>query len=166
MNGYINGKNMNSELIQTFYSAFQKRDWQTMNSCYHSEATFYDPAFRKLNAEDTKAMWHMLCVNAKDFELHFSDIEETRDGGSCHWEASYTFSKTGRRVNNRIRARFTFKEGLIFTHKDEFDLWKWSRMALGLSGLLLGWTSFLKSKINQNALKSLKKFKQESSYKE
>ncbi|MBP9924408.1 MAG: nuclear transport factor 2 family protein [Cyclobacteriaceae bacterium] len=153
---------MNSALIHTFYTAFQQRDWQTMNSCYHAEATFYDPAFRHLNSTDTKAMWHMLCLNAKDFELQFSNIKNTGDRGSCHWQASYAFSKTGRRVNNEVQASFTFKDGLILTHSDEFDLWKWSRMALGLPGLLLGWTPYLKHKINQNALKSLKKFKLES----
>ncbi len=104
----------------------------------------------------------MLCLNAKDFELQFSNIKNTGDRGSCHWQASYAFSKTGRRVNNEVQASFTFKDGLILTHSDEFDLWKWSRMALGLPGLLLGWTPYLKHKINQNALKSLKKFKLES----
>ncbi|MBK8291163.1 MAG: nuclear transport factor 2 family protein [Flammeovirgaceae bacterium] len=163
MNSYINGKNMNSDLIHKFYTAFQKRDWQTMNGCYHPEATFYDPAFRQLSITDAKAMWHMLCINAKDFELQFSNVTSLGNTGSCDWQASYSFSKTGRKVNNHIQASFTFKDGLIISHKDEFDLWKWSQMALGLTGLLLGWTPYLKNKINQNALKSLKKFKQERS---
>jgi hypothetical protein len=30
------------------------------------------------------------------------------------------------------------KEGLIIEHRDHFELWRWSRQALGLKGLLLG----------------------------
>ncbi|MEQ1587396.1 MAG: nuclear transport factor 2 family protein, partial [Cyclobacteriaceae bacterium] len=84
------------------------------------------------------------------------------NSGSCLWLASYSFSKTGRKVNNRIQAAVTFKDGLIFDHRDDFDLWRWSRMALGTPGLLLGWSSFLKNKIHQNARKSLKKFMKEN----
>jgi ketosteroid isomerase-like protein len=152
------------ELITKFYTAFQKRDWQTMHSCYHKEVTFYDPAFRHLTGKDVLAMWHMLCLNAKDFELTFSNIKNSENKGSCDWQASYSFSKTGRKVENVIKANFIFKEGLIVDHKDTFDLWRWSRMALGLPGTLLGWSPILQNKVNQNALKSLEKFKPEYGY--
>lgn len=149
------------ELIVKFYTAFQRKDWKTMIECYHPDVTFYDPAFRNLNSREVRAMWHMLCLNAKDLELSFSDVQVNGNSGSCLWLASYSFSKTGRKVNNRIQAAFTFKEGLIFDHRDDFDLWHWSRMALGTPGLLLGWSSFLKNKIHQNARKSLEKFMKE-----
>ena len=152
------------ELITKFYTAFQKRDWQTMHSCYHKEVTFYDPAFRQLKGKDAFAMWHMLCLNAKDFELTFSNIATSEIKGRCNWQASYSFSKTGRKVDNMITANFIFKDGLIIGHKDEFDLWRWSRMALGLPGTLLGWSPFMQNKVNQNALKSLEKFKPEHGY--
>lgn len=152
------------ELITKFYTAFQKRDWQTMHRCYHKEIIFYDPAFRQLKRNDALAMWHMLCLNAKDFELIFSNITTIENKGSCDWQASYSFSKTGRKVENVIKANFTFRDGLIVDHKDAFDLWHWSRMALGLPGTLLGWSSFMQNKINQNALKSLEKFKTEHGY--
>jgi hypothetical protein len=101
-------------------------------------------------------------MNAKDFKLSFSDIMVDGNRGSCLWLASYSFSKTGQRVNNRIQAAFTFKDGLIYVHHDEFDLWRWSRMALGVSGVLLGWSPLLKNKIHQNARKSLERFMKEN----
>ena len=153
---------MNAELITKFYTAFQKRDWQTMNSCYHAHATFYDPAFRQLDGADVRVMWHMLCLNAKDFELTCSKIKVDGDSGAAEWQARYSFSKTGRKVHNQIKAVFTFKDGLIFDHRDEFDLWKWSRMALGMPGTLLGWSGFMQDKIHENARKSLEKFKIEN----
>lgn len=101
----------------------------------------------------------MLCLNAKDFELTFSNVETEGDSGSAEWQAWYSFSKTGRKVHNQIKAAFIFKDGLIIDHRDVFDLWKWSRMALGTPGTLLGWSGFMKGKIHENARKSLEKFK-------
>ena len=151
-------KNMHSELITRFYTAFQKQDWQTMNSCYHAEATFYDPAFRNLTSKEVRAMWHMLCLNARNFSLAFSDVQADEKTGQSRWIATYTFSKTGRSVVNQINAAFTFKDGLILTHTDTFDLWKWSRQALGLSGILLGWSVIVRNKVNSTARKSLTRF--------
>ncbi|MCW5911126.1 MAG: nuclear transport factor 2 family protein [Cyclobacteriaceae bacterium] len=149
---------MHTELITRFYTAFQKLDWQTMSSCYHAEATFYDPAFHNLDSKEARAMWHMLCLNAKDFALTFSDVRADGDAVRCRWQASYTFSKTGRMVVNRIEATFAFKDGLIRNHTDRFDFWKWSRQALGLPGLLLGWSPILKNQVNATARKSLARF--------
>ncbi|MBX2898184.1 MAG: nuclear transport factor 2 family protein [Cyclobacteriaceae bacterium] len=149
---------MHTELITRFYTAFQKQDWQTMNACYHPEATFYDPAFRNLNSKEVRAMWHMLCLNAKDFSLSFTDVTANETSGRCRWEATYMFSKTNRKVVNKIDAAFEFKDGLFLKHRDSFDLWSWSRQALGLSGILLGWSGFVQNKVNANARKSLARF--------
>ena len=45
---------------------------------------------------------------------------------------------TGRPVHNIIDAQFTFRDGLIVTHIDTFNLWRWSRMALGPKAVALG----------------------------
>ena len=58
---------------------------------------------------------------------------------------------TGRPVHNVIDSRFTFRDGKIATHADTFDLWRWSRMALGLKGALLGWTPFVQKAIRSEA---------------
>ena len=54
-----------------------------------------------------------------------------------------------------IDAAFTFEDGLIRTHVDRFDFWSWSRQALGVPGLLLGWTPFLRAKVAAEAQKGL-----------
>ena len=125
-----------------------------MQSCYHSEAQFSDPVFQNLNALEVKAMWHMLCEQGKDLKIEFTMLDEN----TVIWKASYSFSKTERKVNNEITATFEFKEGLIYRHTDKFDLWKWSGMALGITGTLLGWTPFLKSKIRKMGMSGLRHF--------
>jgi ketosteroid isomerase-like protein len=148
----------NTSLIVKFYQAFQQRDWKGMQACYHPQAQFSDPAFPGLNCQQTKAMWHMLCENARDFSLEYSDVKALANKGSCQWQARYSFSRTGRQVHNVILAQFEFKDGLIINHTDAFDFWRWSRQALGPTGIVLGWTRFLQRKVQSTARASLAKF--------
>jgi len=103
-------------------------------------------------------MWHMLCERGKDLTLTFTNVRADDQTGSAHWEAAYTFSKTGRHVLNVIDAAFEFRQGRIAWHTDSFDLWKWSRMALGLPGVLLGWSSPMQAAIRREAVRGLESF--------
>lgn len=150
--------NNNEAQIRTFYDAFQKRDWQAMHSCYHEHIEFSDPVFVNLTGKQAFAMWHMLVSSARDLDIICENIQADEEHGRCHWEAIYTFSKTGRRVHNKIDAKFKFSDGKIILHNDSFDLWKWEKMALGLTGQLLGWTDFLKRKVQAQAAKNLFRF--------
>lgn len=148
----------NEQLIQTFYKAFQEKDYKTMQHCYGEEATFTDPVFVNLNATQVRAMWEMFCVNGKNLSIEFKNIKADETTGSAEWIANYTFTKTGKKVTNHIYSNFTFKEGKINTHIDKFNFYKWSSQALGLPGLLLGWTGFIKRKIKQGGIKSLNQY--------
>ena len=149
----------NAELLTKFYTAFQQRDYKTMAQCYHPKVHFSDPAFPDLVGKKACAMWHMLCESAKsDFALTFDKIAASDKSGLAHWEPTYTFSRTGRKVHNIIDAVFVFEDGKIIRHQDKFDLWRWSGMALGTSGSLLGWTPFMRKKIREMAAKNLDKF--------
>jgi len=149
----------NADIISQFYTAFQKKDYETMNSCYSDGIVFSDPAFGMLEADEVRAMWEMLCKNAKDFSLSFSNIQLLDDEyGTCNWVAQYTFSRTGRKVVNNIKAHMRLKDGKIIEHSDAFKLSKWAAQALGWKGALLGWTGFMKRKIQNNARKNLIKF--------
>ena len=105
-------------------------------------------------------MWQMLCERGKDLRIVFSDIVADEHRGSANWEAWYTFSKSGRKVHNVIHAEFTFKDGKIFTHRDTFPFHRWAKQALGLPGLLLGWTGFFRKKVQATAMDGLRKFMQ------
>src|SRR5688572_5434345 len=150
--------NDNERLIHRFYSAFQNKDYATMQGQYHPEAHFSDPVFTSLKSEEVKAMWQMLVTAGKDLKITFQDIKADDKHGSCHWEAWYTFSRTGKKVHNIIEASFEFSDGLIVKHEDQFDFWRWSRQAIGFPGWLLGWTPALKNKVRTTAATSLQKF--------
>ncbi len=149
---------MSKQLITKFYEAFTKQDSETMVSCYHDDVVFTDPAFGELKGKRAGAMWKMLCQNAQDLNIQFSNIEATEADGKAHWDATYTFSQTGRKVINSIDAKFEFKDGKIISHTDHFNLHKWAKQALGIKGLLLGGTSFFKKKLHQQTNRLLDKF--------
>jgi ketosteroid isomerase-like protein len=146
----------NIDLVTRFYTAFQSLDYQTMADCYHPDVYFKDEAF-ELKGEEAAAMWHMLCVRAQDFELEFS-VSHNNGKVTAHWEPKYTFSQTGKYVHNIIDAEFEFQDGKIIKHIDRFDFWRWSRQALGLPGVLLGWSGMLRGKVSSMAMSNLKKF--------
>lgn len=150
----------NAKLIEKLYAAFQARDGAGMAACYHPEIVFTDPAFGRLEGQQAGAMWRMLCGRAKELTVTASNIQADANNGAAHWEARYLFGKTGRPVHNIIEAAFVFRDGLIVQHTDTFDFWRWSRMALGLPGVLLGWTPMLQSKVRQEARQGLEVFMQ------
>ena len=145
----------NEELIRRFYSAFQQRDAATMAACYGPDVRFSDPVFTDLRGAQAGLMWKMLCERGKDLRIEFRDVRADATTGSAHWEAWYTFSATGRKVHNVIDATFEFRDGRIVSHTDRFDLYRWSRQALGPAGLLLGWTPMLRNKVRAMAAKGL-----------
>ena len=128
-----------------------------MIACYHPDIHFSDPAFGDLHGKRAMAMWHMLCERGRDLQVTFRDVVATQNNGQAQWEAIYTFS-TGRKVHNRIDANFTFADGLILRHADQFDFWRWTRMALGLPGTLVGWTPMMQKKVRETAVAGLDKF--------
>jgi ketosteroid isomerase-like protein len=150
-----------AQLIEQFYTRFQQKDWKGMQACYHDKVSFSDPVFRNLKGGQAKAMWHMLAAASKDLRIVFKNVKTDGASGSADWDAFYSFSRTGRKVHNVIHAKFEFSEGKIIRHTDSFDLWRWSGMALGISGKLLGWSPIIQSKIRATADGNLKKFMKE-----
>lgn len=151
----------NEALIREFYEAFARADAEGMVRCYAPNVVFTDPAFGELRGDEAKAMWRMLIESSKgQIALTFDNVKADDTMGSADWVAHYTFSQTGRKVVNRVSARFEFQDGLIVRHTDHFDAWKWSRQALGLPGYLLGWTPFMKNKIQQRARRQLTKYRE------
>jgi SnoaL-like domain len=150
---------MSKQTIERFYKAFASLDSKTMAECYAQDAQFEDEVFQLRGRTHIGGMWAMLCAAIKkqgraDWKLEVRDITDH----SAHWEPTYRFSRTGNMVHNIIDAEFEFdSQGLIKRHRDRFDFWRWSRQAMGLSGVLLGWTGWMRNKVKRAATRSLAK---------
>ena len=151
----MDDRHPNADLVVRFYEAFQKLDAEAMARCYADDVVFDDPAFGELHGPAARDMWRMLTGRAQDFSLTFSDVQADDHVGRASWTATYVFGQTGRTVVNRIGARFVFRDGLIAEHRDSFDLWRWARQALGLKGLLLGWTPLVRRAVRAQARSAL-----------
>lgn len=151
---------MSRDTITRFYDAFARLDGEAMQACYATDATFQDEAFTLEGRRQVGGMWRMLCeaTRAKGADVWRLEVSDITDR-SAHWEAHYRFSATGRMVHNIIDAEFEFTPGgLIRRHRDRFDFWRWSRQALGLPGVLLGWSPMLHNKVRAQAAARLAAF--------
>lgn len=154
----------NRETIERLYGALDAHDGATMAACYRPDASFRDPAFGELSGERAGAMWRMLTARAEDLDVELAEHDADATTGSAHWIATYTFTNTGRKVVNDVRAEFRFAEdGRIAEHTDRFSYWAWSRQALGPLGLALGWTPLLPAMTRRKALQQLDKYSAASS---
>ncbi len=146
--------------IEKFYSAFSKGDAEGMVECYADNVVFTDPAFGTLEGDRAKAMWRMLLSGKKEgeIEVSYNVLEETETHGKATWEAKYLFSQTNRKVHNKINATMVLENGKIVKHTDDFNLWKWTSMAFGFKGYLIGWTPAMKRVLQKGTGKSLDKF--------
>lgn len=152
---------MNTEQhITQFYDAFARLDSASMKASYADDAFFKDPAFGELQGEQIGLMWQMLCESqqGKDFKVTYKVLTVSGNAAKVHWEAKYTFSKTGRKVHNIIQANITLENDFIKQHLDSFNLQKWATQALGFQGWLLGGTSFFQKKLQQQTNGMLKKY--------
>ncbi|QCK86015.1 nuclear transport factor 2 family protein [Phreatobacter aquaticus] len=143
------------QLAEAFYEAFAARDAKAMGALYADDAQFEDPVFGKLDAAKVRFMWRLLLGRATDLAVSYEVMEATDTTARVAWTAGYTFGQTGRPVVNRVVGTLTFRDGLIVDHVDRFSFWAWARQALGLPGLLLGWTPFLQGQVSAKARKTI-----------
>jgi len=151
----------NQETIRRLYDGLDRSDGEAMAACYAPDATFSDPVFPVLEGSEVGDMWRMLTERSTDLRVELAEHSTSPDSGQAHWIATYTF-RAGRTVVNDVRAEFRFAaDGRIYTHRDSFDLWKWSRQALGPIGLALGWSPIVRNKIRAEAADGLERFRAE-----
>jgi ketosteroid isomerase-like protein len=148
----------NLDLIDRFYAAFARHDGEAMAACYTADATFADPVFTDLSGKEPGAMWRMLTSRSNDLLVELVDRAAAGDTGSAHWIARYTFRQTGRPVINEVSSTFCFRNGLIAEQRDEFDLYRWTRQALGPTGTVLGWSPIVQGGVRRKARAGLDEY--------
>jgi len=149
----------NRHLVEGFYTAFQGRDAAAMNACYAPDIRFRDPVFEQLRGDEVRAMWSMLNAANSALRLSFEVGRVDATEGEATWIANYTFSATGRAVENHVTSHFWFDEGLVARQEDSFSLYRWAAQALGPQGQLLGWTPMVQSAIRKRARGNLDRYR-------
>ena len=158
-------KNLNRTTATRFYSAFALLDPASMAECYAPKVRFQDEIFTLDGRDQVMGMWFMLCDSLhatggrRDWKLNYRVVSVDPLAARLEWSAHYHFGKLQRPVHNRIMAHLRFDEaGLISHHHDSFDFWRWSRQALGMPGLLLGWSPVLRHKVRARARAGLDRY--------
>ena len=144
------------EIVTSFYDCFAKGEAKGMLNFYAEEVIFCDPAFGKLSGNRPHEMWRMLLGRFDEHTLiTFEVIEVSTDKAKVKWTAKYHFGKNKRPVTNHVTSTLFVENGKIVKQYDHFDIWKWAYKALGIAGLLFGWSKFFQLKIQQKTRKML-----------
>ncbi len=146
------------DVAEQLYLAFQRHDGDAMAALYAAGATFWDPAFGDLAGPEVGGMWKMLTARSTDLELHFEIAEAGDERVVVRWTARYTFSATGRKVENRVESRLRVQDGRIVSQRDEFDFHRWAKQAFGLVGILIGWSSLFQRGFQRKARGALRAY--------
>ncbi len=125
-----------------------------MAACYAPDAHFTDPVF-DLHGAQVGAMWAMLCERGKDLTLDWRDVRADDNDGQRALGAHVHVLRERPSGAQPHRLGVHVQRGRIVRHVDTFDLWRWSRMALGAKGVLLGWTPLVRSAIRAQAKRGL-----------
>ncbi|TGL62782.1 nuclear transport factor 2 family protein [Leptospira sarikeiensis] len=149
----------NETKIRDFYKNFGSRNSANLSEFYSEEVEFSDPVFPNLKGGAVSGMWAMLSERMDpNASIELVEASADTETGKAYWVAKYLFSKTGRQVQNHIRTEFSFKNGKVVKQKDRFPFWKWTRMALGMPGILLGWTPLVQGKVRSEAARNLEHY--------
>jgi hypothetical protein len=114
---------------------------------------FVDPAFGPLAGSDIGRMWRALTKGSKNLRLEVTHGPSAEGLHTVNWVARYDFGKASRPVENHVTSRIVVRDGLIVAQVDSFDFHTWAKQALGLAGLLAGWTRLLQRKVQADARK-------------
>ena len=149
----------NIALVKSFYKAFSEKNPKEMITYYHENMVYENPIITRLEGRMAGNYWGMLIEReGEHLKVSASNIRADGDKVIADSKASYLWGDARRQVNNVGYAVFQFKDGKIIHQKDHYDFWKWSRMALGFPGYILGWSSFLNGKVRDTAFKMLKEY--------
>lgn len=149
----------NKEIINKFYTSFSNGNVKGMLECYHKDIVFQDAVFGKLEGERAFKMWEMLLSKKKQNTIiTFNNVEATAEKGKANWVVKYEYGAKKRKVINKVQANFKFKDSKIIEHLDDFNLWKWTQQAIGPAGYLMGWTTYMKNKIQKTTKSKLDRF--------
>ncbi len=144
-------------VAQRFFDAFMLGDHHTMGQLYAPDATFSDPIFPLLSADEARLMWRMLLTRLPDLAVS-ANVDEGPGRARAVWVARYTYGT--RPVRNRVYTEMVIAAGKIVRQVDRFSFWRWSRQALGWKGWLLGWTPWLRNRVRAQAAEALRRFAQ------
>ena len=147
---------MNSkEIAIKFYDAFSAANIDVLKQLYDKKLIFNDNIFVNLDYNETISMWSSLLVGNKNMSIKYEIKKYSEKYVEVEWIADYLFTSTNRNVKNIILAKMEIDQGKIINHTDNFDFYKWSQMAFGITGALIGWTSFFKNKVRTEAYNKL-----------
>jgi len=149
-----------ADVLNTFLRALAQRDVEAMIRCYTTTATYHSPIFPQVEGDTLTATWQWFCAKAPDLTMVVDEQAFEANTARVQWTATYTFPKTGRPVVQVTDSIFVFEGPQLCRHEDRFDLHRWSHMALGPLGRVLGGRRWLQRSLQRAAAERVARFQE------
>jgi hypothetical protein len=147
-----------SSQIETYFDAFSKGDYRTMRSLCDPKITFNDPVYTSLQGKSVFALHHFMAERRICPTITIRSISEKGNRVKVKWTNEYEYATYKTHISIDVRSIFHFEHTSIISQTDQYNLWKWSKMALGFTGTYLGWTPMFRSTLRRSSQQSLATF--------
>ncbi len=159
----------NAALLHKLFTALDEHKYETMASCYASNARFRDIAFDRDGVGEIRSMWRMICREETNIEVKSLDVQEADDRTgrarvveTYRYGASKRDNEDGVSVTNEIESRFEFEKGLIKSQIDDCDPKKWAEQAMEGHPIMAFLAGRIRLVRSFGAWKKLRKFRKEN----
>jgi ketosteroid isomerase-like protein len=147
-------------LVHRFFACLEKRDATGAVESYAADVHYSDPLLGELSGREALARWPSFFANVQSLELFFIILSADPSVVRARYHPRYTDARTGRRIENDVRAEFTIHDDKIVRHVDVFSTWRFAAMKLGAKGRLFGFFPSLLRKLQEEARAEVETFLQ------
>ncbi|MFA5899664.1 MAG: nuclear transport factor 2 family protein [Hyphomicrobium sp.] len=127
-------------VTEGLFLALRRRDATGVAACYDQDAVFSSPIIGDVRGADVEALWRAIFAATCDSTLSFTIVDLGLTSARVEGIAKYSLLASGRSVTSRFNSALHIRDLRVMQHDDNFDAWAWASMALGPTGLLLGWS--------------------------
>jgi hypothetical protein len=146
----------NLKIIETFFSAFSKRDFDTMKSLCKSSIIYYDPLYGFLYDGDLFLMWEERYHN-NHFNFTSNEIKDEGDGYyTIKIQIEYFYEK---KLQQHLKAFIRIENGFISEYSHGFSVHELCKQIYGIVGRLLGWNRLFQQRLKNDARRRLLAYK-------
>lgn len=151
----------NQELVEKFYRCFEYLDGEGMVSCLAEDTIYNDPIYGIIKGEYAAGLWRMRCKNLVDMKIDIIDfVELDHEYIKCKWNSTFFSRSSAKQISMTMTSFMKINDQKITEHSDAYRLSDWLAKAYGLTGILFGWSGWMKKREQSRYRTMLEKFVQ------
>lgn len=118
-------------IINKVFESITELNSVKINALYADEAIFEDPSIGEITGVVIKYWWQFLYGQMSNISIEVLDIKINGDEAIVSWKNNHLLKLTGKQLSLDFTTNFTFKDGFIVFHKNNYDFKQFVKQAFG-----------------------------------